>query len=123
MNKKEMLTPKERVVSFKKKRGYFIRSEYAHSYMLFFFGIVGTFFIETGDALNLFCRHLQNSSIMEMVMSLSVYTWIKYAFKRVQINLKESKNDLGNTNLGNGCSSCGCCIHCSCVLYLSSTQK
>ena len=30
MNKKEMLTPKERVVSFKKKRGYFIRSEYAH---------------------------------------------------------------------------------------------
>lgn len=83
MNKKEKLTPKERVVSFKKKRGYFIRSEYAHSYMLFFFGIVGTFFIETGDALNLFCRHLQNSSIMEMVMSLSVYTWIKYAFKYV----------------------------------------
>ena len=83
MNKKEKLTPKARVVSFKKKRGYFIRSEYAHSYMLFFFGIVGTFFIETGDALNLFCRHLQNSSIMEMVMSLSVYTWIKYAFKYV----------------------------------------
>lgn len=65
----------------KKNKGQFIRSEYAQTYMLLFLGIVGTLFIESGEALNILCRYLNKYTILEIASNLSIYTWIKYMFK------------------------------------------
>ncbi len=78
--KRKDISPKERIVSSRVKKGYFLRPEYATSYLILFLGIIGSFFFEINSALQLCCLHLKTSSIMEIVGSLSGATWLKYSF-------------------------------------------
>ena len=69
------------------QKGHFIRSEYAHTYLLFFFGIVGTFYVETDEALTLLCQNSSSSSIIEFVTNLSVYEYLMYMFRYLGLTI------------------------------------
>ena len=71
----------------KKNKGHFIRSEYAQTYMLFFFGIVGSLYIETGEVLDLLCQHLNRYSIIEILTNLSVNECLGYMFRFIGLTI------------------------------------